>query len=104
MNSSSLSKAEETILYDLVRNLKQKGIAIVLITHKMEEGSSQRYLSIPGMVNVAEGRVDDFKLEVITAHMLGKAVEIFKRTKITNGDPEQILFEVQNPNYKNKLR
>ena len=103
--SSSLSKAEETILYDLVRNLKQKGIAIVLITHKMEEVFQLcDTLSIlrDGKC-VAEGRVDDFKLEVITAHMLGKAVEIFKRTKITNGDPEQILFEVQNLNYKNKL-
>ena len=103
--SSSLSKAEETILYDLVRNLRQKGIAIVLITHKMEEVFQLcDTLSIlrDGKC-VAEGRVDDFKLEVITAHMLGKAVEIFKRTKITNGDPEQILFEVQNLNYKNKL-
>ena len=33
--SSSLSKAEEEILYDLVRRLKQRGIAVVLITHKM---------------------------------------------------------------------
>ena len=69
--SSSLSKAEETILYDLVRNLKQKGIAIVLITHKMEEVFQLcDTLSIlrDGKC-VAEGRVDDFKLEDITAHM-----------------------------------
>lgn len=104
--SSSLSKAEETILYDLVRNLKKKGIAIVLITHKMEEVFQLcDTLSIlrDGKC-VAEGLVSEFKLEDITAHMLGKAVEIFRRTSITNGDQDNILFEVKHLNYKNKLQ
>lgn len=103
--SSSLSSAEEKILYDLVRSLKEKKITIVLITHKMEEVFQLcDTLSIlrDGKC-VAEGKVADFKLEDITSHMLGKAVEIFKRTKITNGDPDQILFEVKNLSYRNKI-
>jgi len=104
--SSSLSSTEEKILYDLVRNLKKKRITIVLITHKMEEVYQLcDTLSIlrDGKC-VAEGNTADFKLEDITAHMLGKAVEIFKRTGITNGDPKKIIFEVKNLSYRNKIQ
>lgn len=96
--SSSLSKAEEEILYELVGNLKEKGIAIVLITHKMEEVF--RLCDTLSVLRdghcVAEGPTADFSIDQITEHMLGKATEIFKRTGETNGDPSSIMLEVKN--------
>ncbi|HCT93109.1 MAG TPA: D-xylose ABC transporter ATP-binding protein [Lachnospiraceae bacterium] len=95
--SSSLSRAEEEILYRLVERLKQKGIAIVLITHKMEEvfRLCDELTVLRDGQCVARGPVEDFSVEKITEHMLGKATEIFKRTGITNGDPGQIMMEVR---------
>lgn len=96
--SSSLSKAEEEILYCLVERMKQKGIAIVLITHKMEEvfRLCDDLTILRDGHCVARGPVSDFTVEKITEHMLGKATEIFKRTGVTNGDSSQIIMEVRN--------
>lgn len=96
--SSSLSKAEEIILYDLVKRLKSKGIAVVLITHKMDEVFQlcDKLTILRDGKFVAEGPVSDFKMEEITEHMLGKAVDIFKKSNITNGDMNQVLLEVKN--------
>lgn len=103
--SSSLSKAEEEILYKLVDNLKRKGIAVVLITHKMEEVF--RLCDTLSVLRdghcVAEGPVRDFNMERITEYMLGKAAEIFKRTGITNGDPDNIMLEVKNLTLEKKF-
>lgn len=103
--SSSLSKAEEEILYELVDNLKKKGIAVVLITHKMEEVF--RLCDTLSVLRdghcVAQGPVSDFNMERITEHMLGKATEIFKRTGITNGDPDHIVLEVKNLGLEKKF-
>lgn len=103
--SSSLSKAEELILYDLVRRLKAKGLAVVLITHKMEEVfhlCDKLTILRDGKV-VAHGPVNEFKMEEITEHMLGKAVEIFKKSDVTNGDPSQVLLEVRNLTVERKF-
>ena len=103
--SSSLSKAEEEILYDLVRRLKQRGIAVVLITHKMGEVfhlCDKLTILRDGKV-VAEGQVTGFTMEEITEHMLGKAVEIFKKSGVTNGDVSQIMLEVKNLSLERKF-
>ena len=103
--SSSLSKAEEEILYELVRNLRDRGIAIVLITHKMEEVF--RLCDTLSILRdghcVATGKVENFNMEQITEHMLGKATEIFKKTGITNGDPNDIMMEVKNLSVEKKF-
>lgn len=95
--SSSLSKSEEEILYELVKKLKERGIAVVLITHKMEEVFQlcDKLTILRDGKFVAEGPAKNFKMEEITEHMLGKAVEIFKKSGVTNGDPEQVMLEVK---------
>lgn len=96
--SSSLSKTEEEILYRLIRRLKDAGICVVLITHKMEEVFSlSDYISVlrDGRVT-ASGAVGDFTLESITEFMLGKIIDIFKRSQQTSGDYDKPIFEVKN--------
>lgn len=95
--SSSLSKAEEEILYRLIRRLKETGICVVLITHKMEEVfelCDQLSVLRDGRV-IASGDVAEFDVERITGDMLGKTVDIFKRSDVTNGNREKVLLEVE---------
>lgn len=103
--SSSLSQAEEQILYRLIRNLKKTGITVVLITHKMEE-----IFQLCDTVSilrdghcVAEGPVSAYTLEDMTHHMLGKSTEIFKKQGVTHGDPNDVMFSVKNLKYANVL-
>ena len=94
--SSSLSRTEEQILYRLIRRLRDGGICVVLITHKMEEVFQlSDYISVlrDGHVT-ASGPVKDFTLESITGYMLGKTVDIFKKTQVTNGNYDKVLLEV----------
>ncbi len=95
--SSSLSKAEEEILYRLIRRLKETGICVVLITHKMEEVfelCDQLSVLRDGRVT-ASGDVAEFDVDRITGDMLGKTVDIFKRSSVTNGNYDKVLMEVQ---------
>lgn len=104
--SSSLSQAEERILYRLLRELKNKGIAIVLITHKMEE-ISQLCDTITILRDghcVAHGDAGSYSLEDITHYMLGKSVEIFKKSGVTHGKLNQELMKVSDLCYKNLVQ
>ncbi len=104
--SSSLSQAEEKILYQLIRDLKRAGITIVLITHKMEEifqFCDQISILRDGHC-VAKGPVTDYSLEDITHYMLGKSVEIFRKSDVVHGDVDDIMFSVRNLYYRNLVK
>lgn len=104
--SSSLSKTEEEILYRLIRKLKQTGICVVLITHKLEEVFElSDYLSVlrDGHVT-ASGSVSEFTVDSITGYMLGKTVDIFKRSDVTYGNHDKILLSVENLSIPRKFK
>ncbi len=103
--SSSLSRSEEQILYALIRRLKEMGLAVVLITHKMDEVfeiCDTLTVLRDGHV-VADGNVADFNMKEIVDHMLGKNVAIFKKSGITHGDLNDVVFEVKNLNIERKF-
>lgn len=103
--SSSLSRSEEKILYDIIRNLKKVGIAVVLITHKMGEVFDVcDTLSIlrDGHV-VASGDVHNFNMDEIVNYMLGKSADIFKKSAITHGDPNDVMLEVSHLSIERKF-
>ena len=104
--SSSLSQAEEKLLYDLVLDLKKQGITIVLITHKMEEiyALCDRLTIMRDGRNVASGKVTDYSLDEITCHMLGEATEIYKKSDVTNGNYDSVIMEVEDLGVNNRLK
>ncbi|HZK61428.1 MAG TPA: sugar ABC transporter ATP-binding protein, partial [Anaerovoracaceae bacterium] len=103
--SSSLSQVEEAILYKLVRDLKEKGITVVLITHKMEEiyNLCDTITIMRDGHNVSNGSVKDYTLQDITQHMLGKATEIYKKSTVTNGNYDIKRMVVNNLSVEGKL-
>lgn len=103
--SSSLSRAEEQILYALIKRLKEAGIAVVLITHKMDEVfdiCDTLTVLRDGHV-VADGNVTDFNMTEIVDYMIGKNVAIFKKSGVTHGDPNDVMFEVKNLSLNRKF-
>jgi ABC-type sugar transport system ATPase subunit len=104
--SSSLSHSDADILYQLIDDLKAKGITVVLITHKMDEIFNLcDYVSIlRDGHKVADGPVSDFTVDQITQHMLGKVVDVFKKSEEIVSDRDKILLSVEHLNYKNRLK
>lgn len=81
------------------------GLAVVLITHKMDEVfeiCDTLTVLRDGHV-VADGNVADFNMKEIVDHMLGKNVAIFKKSGITHGDLNDVVFEVKNLNIERKF-
>lgn len=104
--SSALSRNEEAILYRLVRDLKRQGITVVLITHKMEEIFSlcDNLTILRDGKCISSGPVSSYTLGQVTEHMLGREVDIFKRSGSTKGDRSRVVFSVQNLSVGRKLR
>lgn len=72
--TSSLSQAEVKVLFGLIRDLKQHGIAIVYISHRMEE-----IMQIGDVVSVlrdgrkvAEANIKDIDIHWMVSNMVGK--------------------------------
>jgi ABC-type sugar transport system ATPase subunit len=96
--SSSLSYEEEKILYELIKRLKEKGLAIIFITHKMEEifDLSDRITVIRDGKKVSEGKTSEYNIDKLTELMLGQAVDIFERKKTENKDFKETVLAVEN--------
>lgn len=94
--TSSLSNAEVEVLLDVVRDLKEMGITILYISHKLEE-----VLSISDYVTVlrdgklvAHEKADQINLEWIAEQMIGKQGQ----NNYQNSDKQigENILEVQN--------
>jgi len=104
--SSSLAYEEAQILYRLIHNLKEKGLAIIFITHKMEEilGESDRISILCDGKNVATGPTKSFNIDKVTGYMLGKDISIFEKKDLAyNTVQKPIALSVRNISVKGLL-
>ncbi len=102
--SSSLSNAEITEMFRIVRELKTMGTAIVYISHRLEE-LHHIVDSVTIMRDghyITEGKFADFEMNQIIAHMVGR--------EITNQFPREVMergrkiLEVKNLNAGRMVR
>lgn len=98
--TASLHHDEVDILFDALRELKKQGMAIVIVTHRMEEiyKLCDECTILKGGETVAKGKLSEMDLNEIVYHMTGKrpdaATQGICHTQIT-GQGEQVL-EVKN--------
>lgn len=93
--SSALSHAEVTELFRVVKELRERGKAIVYISHRLEELSH-----IADTVSVMRdgkyicgGKFSDFTMDELIAHMVGREIHTqFPRLTVPRGRP---LLEVR---------
>ncbi len=87
--TSSLTETEKDILFDNIRRLKARGVAIIYITHKMDEvfEISDRITVLRDGKNSGELVTKEAKLDDIIRLMIGRVVEdYFHKNEAEKGD------------------
>ena len=88
--TASLSERETTILFEIIRRLKERGVAVIYISHRLEE-----IFAIADRVTVMrDGRVigtqpvAETRLDQIIAMMVGRQMsELFRKEEVPIGAP-----------------
>ncbi len=94
--TASLSKAEIEDLYRIVRQLRDAGKAVLLITHKFDEvfALASRYVVLRDGKNVGTGKITDTSSEDLIRLMAGREVgALFPKLESKPGD---VMLEVKN--------
>ena len=75
--TTALTGKEVQVLFDIVRQIQAKGIAVLFVSHKMREMQeiSHRITVIRNGAKVAEGPISDFDEKKLTFHMTGQEIE-----------------------------
>lgn len=98
--TASLHHNEVNILFDTLRELKEEGMAIVIVTHRMEE----IYKLCDGCTilksgeTVARGKMSEMDLSEIVYHMTGKRPDAAAQgvCQLANIEKEEQVLEVRN--------
>ena len=88
--TSSLSGTDASRLFEVVDRLRAKGLAIVYISHFLEEVQrvAQRYVVLRDGRSVGSGRLAEASLSEIVAQMVGRELtELFPKIPRTRGEP-----------------
>src|SRR5688572_6547760 len=88
--TSSLARSDVRNLFELIRRLKQQGLAIVYISHFIEEVTqvSDRFVVLRDGRNAGEGTTTAASGDVIVSLMVGRALEdLYPRGARTIGEP-----------------
>lgn len=94
--TASLSKAEIEDLYRIVRQLRDAGKAVLLITHKFDEvfALANRYVVLRDGKNVGTGNITDTSSEDLIRLMAGREVgQLFPKLE---SKPGNVMLEVKN--------
>jgi ribose transport system ATP-binding protein len=102
--TASLSERETTILFEIIRRLKERGVAVIYISHRLEEifaiadrVTVMRDGHVIGTQPVAETRLDQ-----IIAMMVGRQMsELFRKEEVPIGSP---ILQVDHLNAEGVLR
>jgi ribose transport system ATP-binding protein len=88
--TSSLTGRDASRLFEVIDRLRAKGLAIVYISHFLEEVKrvAQRYVVLRDGRSVGAGRLADASLSEIVAQMVGRELtELFPKISRVRGEP-----------------
>lgn len=96
--TAALSQSETVTLFKVVRSLKEKGVSIVYISHRMEEifELCDRITILRDGQYVGTRNIPETNMDEIVKMMIGR--EIGERYPERNTIPGDIIFEVKNLN------
>ena len=103
--SSTLGKEEVRVLFDIIQGLKEQGLAVIFITHRLEEvfEIADRAIVFRDGRRVGEVKVAEATADQIIGLMVGRALDrshMHERKVAT----QEVVLEVRNLNRKNALR
>lgn len=88
--TSSLSAADTDALFQVIRRLKEKGVAVIYISHFLEEVKQvcDRYTVIRDGETISTGLVAETEISQLIEDMVGRSVdELFPQSHHTPGEP-----------------
>jgi ribose transport system ATP-binding protein len=97
--TSSLTERDAERLFALIERLKDRGLAIIYISHFLEEVRkiARTYTVLRDGQAVTSGKLAETRLETIIAHMVGRDLdELFPHVPHTPGEPILELKELVN--------
>lgn len=102
--TTALTDKETRSLFKVIENLKDKGIAVIYISHRMEEifEICDRVTVLRDGKFVGEEILKDINNEKLIAMMVGRNIE--EQFPYLNNEPSQVLLEVKNITFKNKVK
>lgn len=104
--TSCLTEHETNVLFELIRGLKRKGIAIVYISHRMNEiyKISDRISILADGKNVITSSIKDISMEEIVRGIAGKNINKFEWVGRNVPIGDEIVLEVTNIETDNRIR
>ena len=108
--TASLTKEEEDTLYQIIMNLKSRGVSIIYISHRLEEifRNCDRVTVLRDGKRVSTKRVSDVTMEGLIEMMTGKKIETtFHHGRGEGGvagDGENILLKVRGLCWQHHLK
>lgn len=102
--TTALTSKEVTRLFEIVKKLKEKGIAVVIVNHKLEEvyEIAERLVILRSGENVAEGPVEEFDTGRFVKCMTGREIEVQNYRPSKKNAKE--LFRVENLGCRNVFK
>ena len=93
--TSALSKEEAERLFNIMRKLKEEGISIIFITHRLEEVFSvaDRIVVLRDGQRVGELSCEETEINEVIRLMVGRDVRVTPRTDVS---AENVILEVRN--------
>ncbi len=93
--TTALTKKEVERLLDIIRELKSRGIAIIFVTHKLDEviEVSDTVSIVRNGENVIDGPISEFDMSKFSYYMTGKEIVDVKFEKEYKGHEELLKLE-----------
>ncbi len=101
--TSALTIEEVEALFEVIRDLKRRGISIVFVSHRIEEvlEISDRIIVMRDGKRVATMTRDQATVNGIIKAMVGREIEFFPRV---DTNPSDVILKVENLKWRNKVK
>ena len=95
--TTALTHKEILALYDIIDTLKAKGIAIIFVSHKIEEvfNISQRIAILRNGKKVLDDSISNFDKNSLTYHMTGREIPNIPYEYVPDPDEKAPILEVE---------
>lgn len=103
--TAALSENEIDVLFDIIRDLKSRGVSIIYISHRLQELQQigDRVTVLRDGQTVSTNRIDEITLDEIVKRMVGRSISR-ERTRVENTSTDNIALEIQSVVRQDRLK
>ncbi|ARK30128.1 sugar ABC transporter ATP-binding protein [Halalkalibacter krulwichiae] len=104
--TSAITEQESKKLFDIIRGLKEKGISIIYISHRMEEiyEICDRVIVLRDGKNAGEGKTIDLTTDEIVKMLVGREMTSIYPSKKSTEKRDEVVLEVKSLSIKDQVQ